>query len=164
MNFSIRPAVPNDIPDILKLTYSGIHIWGEDIVDKLKTYHLDVTCSYADMTARFNDRNNLFFVAELDGKTVGTVYVNIENGETAHMGGLYCSIRGGGLGTTLLRHAMDQASNAGSHQMECTIYENNIPSISLMKKYGANYCAEEVWDDVRYVSYRFDLSRILVSA
>lgn len=163
MNFLIRKATVSDAQCILELTIDGINTWGSEILPNLKPW-LDMVSSINDMRTRLSNPENNFYVAEHEGSIVGTIYLTTDASETAHMGGLYCSLKKCGLGTTLLRHAMDEAISLGCSLMKCEIYEGNVPSISLMKKYGATYSLDEYWAGVRYLTYQFELEEAYVAA
>lgn len=161
-NFTIRPAGLSDIPHILALTVNGIGIWGSHINSNLKPWLDEICCSSYIEKKILNPRHHIF-MAEKDDVVVGTVYLNTENQQVAHMGGLYCALRKSGLGTTLLQYVMEEACHRGYGAMECAIYENNVPSISLMKKYGAFHTDTETYDGINYLTYRFDLEYSLLS-
>lgn len=163
MNFLIRQATVSDAQRILELTIDGINTWGDEILPNLKPW-LDTVSSIDDMKARLRNPDNKFYVAEHENVIVGTIYLTTDNSETAHMGGLYCSLKQCGLGTTLLRYVMDKATTLGCSFMTCEIYEGNNPSISLMKKYGATYSTDEYWAGVRYMTYRFELEKAYATA
>lgn len=158
LNFLIRPALTSDVTTILDLTIDGIGVWGSHINSNLKPWLDEISCpEYVE--SRINHPNHHIFMAELNGNVVGTVYLNTENEKVAHMGGLYCSLKKSGLGTTLLHYVIDKASEYGYKYMDCAIYENNIASISLMEKYGAIHTDTEVYGDVNYRTYQFDFTK-----
>lgn len=163
LNFLIRPAQKSDIPAILSLTTEGINTWGGHITSNLKPWFDEISCA-AYVEAKIDNPSHHIFMAELDGKPVGTVYINTENENVSYMGGLYCSLKKCGLGTTLLKYVMDEAVSRGYTEMECEIYENNNASISLMSKYGAVHSHTDVYGGVNYRTYKFALSDMLVSS
>jgi len=159
-NFTIRPALLSDVPAILDLTVDGIRVWGSHISSNLKPW-LDEVCCSTYISSKINNPYHHIYIAENNGAIVGTVYLNRDNGEIAHMGGLYCSLKRSGLGTVLLQHAMNEAISHGYALMECAIYENNVASISLMSKYGAIHTDTEIYDGIKYKTYQFALEKSL---
>lgn len=157
MNITIRPAQKSDSPIIRSLILDGISIWGKGLEPNLKPW-VDVITTLDYIEKNIDSPHYRIFMAEYDGVPVGTVSVNFENTEISHMGGLYCDIKGHGLGTQLLHHTMNISSQHGYGKMECEIYEGNTPSISLMKKYGAYRTESSSVAEVTYLKYEFDLT------
>jgi ribosomal protein S18 acetylase RimI-like enzyme len=163
LNFTIRPALTSDIDDILSLTSEGIDIWGNHIKPNLKPWLDEISCpSY--VQDKLADPHHHIFMAELENQVVGTVYLNTSDGNIAHMGGLYCSLRKSGLGTILLNHVIQESIIRGYTAMDCDIYENNVASISLMEKYGAKHYATAQYGGVNYLNYVFDFANFPVYA
>ena len=152
MNFSIREARAQDAESIMSLTVDGIHTWGEDILDQLVPWTEQI-CNLAYAEQRLNNAGYRSFVAEQDTKIVGSIYLNLEDADIAHMGGLYCALKRSGLGTALLRTAMTESKNRGYSRMKCEIYSGNEPSIALMTKHGASYSHSVFFDGVEYHTY-----------
>jgi RimJ/RimL family protein N-acetyltransferase len=130
----------------------GIHLWGEDILDKLVPWTEQIG-NLAYFEQRLNDASYRSFVAEYENQVVGSIYLHLEPGDTAHMGGLYCSLKRSGVGSSLLRKAMSKAKDRGYSRMKCEIYAGNQASIALMTKHGAIYSHSELYDDVEYHTY-----------
>lgn len=152
MNFIIREACAHDAQSIMFLTVDGIHTWGEEILDQLVPWTEQI-CNLAYTEQRLNNTRYKSFVAERDTKVVGAIYLNLEDANIAHMGGLYCSLKRSGLGTALLRKAMAESENQGYSHMKCEIYSGNEPSIALMTKHGAVYSHSVFFADVEYRTY-----------
>lgn len=152
MNFLIREVCPQDAEAIMSLTVDGIQTWGADILDQLVPWTEQI-CNLAYTEQRLNNAGYRSFVAEQDTKVVGTIYLNLEDADIAHMGGLYCSLKRSGIGTALLRRAMTESKNHGYSRMKCEIYSGNEPSIALMTKHGAVYSHSELYDGVEYHTY-----------
>ena len=152
MNLLIREACVTDAAPIVSLTVEGIKTWGGDILDKLAPWTEQI-CNRTHVEQRLHDANYRSFVAEQNNKVVGSVYLNIEDADTAHIGGLYCSVKRCGVGSTLLRKAMSEAKNLRYTRVKCEIYSGNEASIALMTKHGAVYSHSELYDDVEYQTY-----------
>ena len=153
-NYCIKPATAEHVSDIHRLTLEGILIWGSDITENIKPW-VD-TLTEASFLEKIQSDDYEFFVAEDDaGKVIGTINMNTA---TRHMSGLYCDVRGMGLGTALLNRTFEVASDYGFEDFECEIREENIPSISLMTKYGAEKTGANPIAGVNYVIYTFPQS------
>lgn len=156
-NFSIRPATQADVTSILALTIDGIQVWGSHLTRNIQPW-LDETCNVNHIASKLSKPHHAIFVAVADGKTVGTISLDTANDSSSHMGGLYCSLKKRGIGTALLQHVMDASLDLGYDTMECEIYENNVASLSLMKKHGAEYDHTESCAGVNYLTYKFNLA------
>lgn len=152
MNLLIRKARKKDAASILSLTIEGIQTWGEDILDKLLPWTEQI-CNLHCVEQRLNNPAYQSFVGEKNNQVVGAVYLNLEDADIAHMGGLYCSLKRNGIGSALLRKAMSESKDLGYSQMKCEIYAGNEASIALMTKHGAFYSHSELYDDVEYHTY-----------
>lgn len=156
MDFLIREACVQDAKSIMSLTVDGIHTWGENILDQLVPWTEQI-CNLAYTEQRLNNAGYRNFVAEQETKIVGSIYLNLEDPNIAHMGGLYCSLKRSGLGTALLRKAMVESKSHGYSHMKCEIYSGNEPSIALMTKHGAVYSHSVFFGGVEYHTYVFTL-------
>lgn len=152
MNFTIREACARDATSILSLTVEGIQTWGEDILDRLVPWTEQI-CNLSYVEQRLKDATYRSFVAENDNQVVGSIYLHLQDGEIAYMGGLYCSLKRSGIGSALLRKAMSESKSLGYSRMKCEIYAGNEASIALMAKHGAVYSHSEPYDGVEYHTY-----------
>jgi len=122
---SIRPAQREDIATILELSIGG-NAKGRKIVD-------DPTDADAPEYQRAwdqieKDETNFYVIAELEGKPVGCMQVNILHGlagrgkprvqlEGVHVRADY---RGQGLGSQMIQWASEQAMNSGARMVQLT--------------------------------------------
>lgn len=87
------------------------------------------------------DRGNPHFIAEADGRVVGWCDI-VRHGRPihAHVGtlgmGLLAGWRGCGLGSTLMRAALDRARASGFQRVELTVRESNRNAIALYIRLG----------------------------
>ncbi|MBC9706664.1 MAG: GNAT family N-acetyltransferase [Enterococcus sp.] len=156
MNITIRPAEKSDVPIIRKLILEGIAIWGEGLETNLKPW-VDVITTIDYIEKNIVSSQYEIFVAEHEETIVGTISLDYNNPSISHMGGLYCDVKGQGLGTLLLQYAMKSSRDKEYRKMECEIYEGNYPSISLMEKYGAYHADSNTIAEVTYRRYEFNL-------
>jgi RimJ/RimL family protein N-acetyltransferase len=156
MNFLIRQANARDAESILSLTVTGIQTWGRDIWEELAPWTEEI-CNLIYVKKRLSNSHYKNFVAEQNEEIVGSIYLNLEDADTAYMGGLYCSLKRSGIGSALLHKAMDESKECGYARMNCEIYSGNTPSIALMTKNRAVYSHSELFDDVEYQTYSIKL-------
>lgn len=150
--YCIREAVAADAPAIHELTIDGINSWAPDIYESLKPW-VEATCSTEALAKKIAGNDYTYFVCvDGDEKVIGTAYLNVG---ACHMGGLYCGIKGRGMGTALMHKVFEVASFYGLDHVACEIYEHNVPSISLMTKLGAVKYKSNPFDDVVYDEYHF---------
>ena len=85
----------------------------------------------------FNN-NGVFFIAELDGKIIGSVAVSKINDEKCELRKLYVlkEHRSRGFGQILLDEAIDFASSNGYRKMELEVSQKHHKAISLYEKAG----------------------------
>lgn len=166
--YCIREATSEDAIAIHGLTIDGIGHWAADIYESLKPW-VEATCSPEALAKKISSKDYTYFVSsDANGNIVGTAYLNTTD---KYMGGLYCDIKGQGIGTALMNRVFETASAHELDHVACEIYENNIPSISLMTKLGAVKHKSNPFDGVVYDEYRFSaetytlrLSKSLVNA
>lgn len=156
MNIIIRPATLNDAETLQSLILNGISTWGKGIEENLKPW-VDVVGSTEYIENNIKNPDYLIFMAEHEGKVVGTIALNLDYGDIPHMCGLYCDTKGKGIGTKLLKYSMELSRELGYKQMKCEIYDGNLPSITLMKKYGGYHAGTHTVENIDYYEYTFDL-------
>lgn len=157
MKINIRPAVTSDAPAVQTLIINGISFWGEGVETNLKPW-TDVVTTLDHIEKNINNPQYSVFMAEVDGNVVGTISINFIQEHISHMGGLYCNIKGLGLGTQLLHYIMQVSLDRGYNKMECEIYDKNFPSLNLMRKYGAYERGLHIVENLTYLEYEFDLT------
>lgn len=150
--YCIREATCDDAQAIHTLTIDGINHWATDIYDSLKPW-VEATCSAPALAKKIASPDYVYYVSvDNNGVINGTSYVNIKDN---YFGGLYCGVKGKGMGTALLNKVFETASENSLPYLACEIYEHNIPSISLMTKLGAVWHQSNPFENVVYDEYRF---------
>jgi RimJ/RimL family protein N-acetyltransferase len=134
---TIRLAVPDDAAAITDF----VNVVGREkrwVLRERATWTLEEerkTLGAADGT------DSAFFVAEIDGRLCATL--NVARGrwpKNAHVAefGMAClpDCRGVGLGTALLRHALDWARSVGVQKVTLEVFASNEPALALYRKMG----------------------------
>ena len=80
-------------------------------------------------------------VAEVDGRVVGSLMLEVGRWRTAHLGRLGMMVhddhQGRGVGTALMAAAVDLADNwLGLRRVELEVYTDNAPALRLYRKFG----------------------------
>ena len=146
--YTIRHAAPEDIPAIHRMTVAGIHIWGADILDNLKPW-MDRECTPEFILGKVLSPDYEFFVAESsDGVIVGTVNINTV---TNHLYGMYCEVRGKGVGTALASRVVKVAEAYRMEDIKTEVIYGNWPASGLAEKYGAVLVGNKLDAGVNYV-------------
>jgi RimJ/RimL family protein N-acetyltransferase len=81
------------------------------------------------------------FVALVDGRVVGWCDINVTSRETmSHVGtlgmGIDSNFRGLGIGSALIKAALDKSKEVGIEKVELGVFESNSPAIRLYEKVG----------------------------
>lgn len=148
--YIIRHAVPEDIPAIHRMTVEGIHIWGADILENLKPW-MDRECTQEFILGKVLSPDYEFFVAVSDdGTVVGTVNINTV---TNHLYGMYCEVRGEGVGNALAGQVMEVVEAYGMEDIRTEVIYGNVPASGLAEKYGAVLIGNKLDAGVNYAVY-----------
>lgn len=156
----LKTATADEIPQILALIHEGIEFWAGDDYPKLRQWY-DETYTYEYVLNRVN--HGFTIVAHKEdnpGIIAGTINLNHVSDEEGYLGSLYCKIKGQGLGTQLLEHALHFAETQGHELVSCNIFEHNTISRNLMVKHGAKFTKRETWGGYNYDTYQFNLSEM----
>jgi len=134
---TIRRAVPDDAAAITEF----VNVVGREkrwVLRERATWTLEEerqTLGAAD------GKETAFFVGEIDGRLSATL--NMARGrwpKNAHVAefGMAClpDCRGVGLGTALLRHALDWAGSVGVQKVTLEVFASNDPALALYRKLG----------------------------
>lgn len=119
----IRPAARDDVPAI-------VHMLADDPIGRTREAFAAPLpdCYYAAFDAITAQPGNALFVAELDGRVAGTYQFTAIPCLT-HRGGtralveavhVHTTLRGRGIGETMMRHAIDRARTLGCRIVQLT--------------------------------------------
>jgi ribosomal protein S18 acetylase RimI-like enzyme len=137
-------AMPVDIVPIEERHVEGFHRT-LDFVARERRYLAFLEAPPIESTRAFVlgqiKRGNPHLVAVTEGEVVGWCDVTPKDRPIyAHVGilgmGLLPPLRGRGLGTALMHHALAAAKAFGFHRVELTVRENNLRAIELYKRVG----------------------------
>jgi RimJ/RimL family protein N-acetyltransferase len=159
MSYVIKYACADDIPSIISLMDGGIRQWSGEAFRKVEVWHR-MACTVEAVTSKLRVCGEGFLVAyNADSSIIGTIFVEPITEKLCHSGGLYLSKeeQGRGLGTLLLQEAIAYASRNNYEEMDCEIYEHNVPSLSLVRKLGAELTYSKTFDSIVYQRYVFNL-------
>ncbi len=162
MNLQIRLATNADVPEVVRVIRAVYdeYAFSWDEAD----YHADLY----DLEAHYDAAGQPFFVAEVDGKMVGTAALALFDGVTGEVGscslvqgvvrvgGADCSLerlyvhpdgRRGGVGRSLLMRVMDEARDRGRTTMEMWSDKRFADAHRLYQKLGAQVVGERICHD-----------------
>ncbi|MBV8463466.1 MAG: GNAT family N-acetyltransferase [Acidimicrobiales bacterium] len=133
MSVSVRPATVDDVDAAVDLyaevAGEGRWIAGEAPVDKLARH------ARFETSVRRDDAQ--MFVAELDGRIVGELGIELASYGVAELGMMVATgVRGRGVGSALLAAAIDWARQAGAHKIALQVWPHNEPALALYRKFG----------------------------
>ncbi|HXW05778.1 MAG TPA: GNAT family N-acetyltransferase [Vicinamibacterales bacterium] len=138
----IRLAIPADLPGI-------VAIYNEAVAQRFATADLEPV-TVEQRTAWYDDHDPArlpIYVAERGGEVTGWCALSAYRaGRTALVRTAEISYyvradsRGQGIGTALVRHAVEDAPRVGKRVLFGILLERNAPSIRLMRK-----CGFELW-------------------
>lgn len=129
----IRPMRPSDAADMYELRTRPNAMWG--------TLQLP-TILYADVAASCAAQpDNHKLVAEVEGKAVGSLWLNVGAARLRHTGYIGMCVhdqyQGRGLGKALMAAALDLADNwLGLERVVLDVYPDNERAVNLYRKFG----------------------------
>ena len=158
----IRLAINEDVPDavrVVKAVFDEYNFtWDAD------DYHADLY----DLEAHYGRASQPFFVAEMDGKVVGTAALGLHDpipgevgatvwhGGAIRVGGTDCSLerlyvhpdsRRGGIGRSLLEHVLNEGRKRKRRQLEMWSDKRFGDAHRLYEKLGARVVGERICHD-----------------
>ena len=166
MDLEIRPATPDDIPDLARLLIIAADGWIDavyhDLIPGLPTNKIvEKRFHYAGTTASYENSR----VAEKQGRVIGKLhafptdelesdpvdplvpekrYVLFKPFENLHTPGsyyidvvaVYPEFRGQGVGTQLMSLAFSQAKKGGFAELSLVVFEQNVRAVQLYQRLG----------------------------
>ena len=143
MSYLNRRATRYDLPAIQQLildaSVDGVGIGGTQ--SELHAWQ-KVNASLDLLASRLSKEDTLVLVAESSFKSggstqiVGTAYATVKDDKIGYLGGLYCSLRGQGVGTGLLKELEEWLRVNGARSIEMAVSEKNAHMIGLSTKLG----------------------------
>jgi len=139
MDFKIRKALPEDVPHIVRLLADDeLGETREKLSDPLAPEY------YAAFDAINNDRNSYLMVAELNGKIIGTLqltlitYLTYCGGRRGLIEGVRTdkTLRGHGIGTTMVKWAIEKSQEAGCHLVQLTTDKKRSDALAFYEGLG----------------------------
>lgn len=129
----IRPIHPNDALDMQETRTRPNAMWGTMQIPTLPLEDVQAWCNHSP--------NGYTFVAEVDGKAVGSLGLVVGQNRQRHLAGLGMMVhddyQGRGLGKGLMAAALDLADNwLGLERVELEVYTNNPRAIQLYRNFG----------------------------
>ncbi|HEX8738409.1 MAG TPA: GNAT family N-acetyltransferase [Pyrinomonadaceae bacterium] len=121
--------------------------------DDLKTY-MDAAFAVETIAAELNDREVIYFIAEIDGEAVGYAKLKKNSREDGTAGErpielcrLYSlnEFIGKGIGKALMRHSIDYARANNHDFMWLGVWEYNYRAQKFYEKFGFEKCGEHVF-------------------
>lgn len=144
----IRQATIEDVSAIIKLNHDGILSWGADFQPVLQEW-IDSVCNPDYFNELIQHPEKALLVAECGGKVVGTAYGYPESGRF-HTGGMYLSLRGQGVATSLMAGLIAEARKLGFKELSSTIHENNYGALRFVSRMGWVHKDAEKFDGINY--------------
>lgn len=150
MNYLNREARESDllcIKEIIRIaSVEGIGIEGtqEELFAWQKT-----NCAISLLKSRLEDSKTLLLVSETfqtneDIKSlVGTAYAVIKEGNKGYLGGLYCLVKGNGIGGGLIKELSLWLEKRGARSIKIVVAGGNKPMLCLANKLGFNVIGSE---------------------
>lgn len=146
MEFTIREAVKEDMPQVLRLTLELAVFEKED--DAVEITVADLVADGFGTVKKFQ-----CFVAEKQGVIVGSALVyprySTWKGEVLHLEDLIVTekMRGSGLGTALLNKVVEYGHELGVKRISWEVIDWNEPAIDFYESKGAKVMRD--WDVVQ---------------
>lgn len=138
-NITLRTAIRDDVPAIIRLLADDpLGAQRERYTQPLPSQY------YAAFNEIHSDKHNYLMVAELDNQIVGTLqltlitYLTYQGGKRALIEGVRTdkSVRGQGIGKTMLVWAIQKAKEEGCHVVQLTTDKKRPDALEFYKNLG----------------------------
>lgn len=139
MAFNIRKARRDDVPSIVRL------LANDPLGNQRESYQDPLLVKYYAAFDEIDaDKNQYLIVAEDEQKIIGTLqfsiitYLTYQGGKRGQVEGVRINeaYRGQGIGTLMVKWAIDKAYEAGCHLVQLTMDKKRLDTIEFYKKLG----------------------------
>lgn len=132
----VRPPRLEDAVDLWELGRQPRVMWG---TLQMPTTTLEQRRHRLEQS--LDDPNRYSYVAEVDGRVVGNVGLEVLRGRRRHIGSIAMAVhdayQGRGVGTALMAATMDLADNwLGLRRVELQVHVDNEPALALYRHFG----------------------------
>ncbi len=135
---AVRPqrGRPPDAVDLWELGRQPRVMWGT-----LQMPTTTLEQRYRRLEQSLDDPNRYSYVAEVGGRMVGNIGLEVLRGRRRHVGSIAMAVhdayQGRGVGTALMEAAMDLADNwLGLRRVELQVHVDNEPALALYRRFG----------------------------
>ena len=133
MTIAVRPAVEHDLDAAVDL-YVAVAEEGTGIAAEAP---VDRPGRRQRFESSIRREDAQFFVAEADGRLVGTLGIEVQRYGVAELGMMVAGdMRGRGVGSALMHAALAWARNAGAHKISLQVWPHNEAALALYRKFG----------------------------
>ena len=133
MTATVRPAVEDDLDAAVDL-YVAVAEEGTGIAAEVPVDRPGRRQRFESPIRRDDAQ---FFVAEDDGRLVGTLGIEVQGYGVAELGMMIAAdMRGRGIGSALMDTAVAWAREAGAHKISLQVWPQNEAALALHRRFG----------------------------
>jgi ribosomal protein S18 acetylase RimI-like enzyme len=156
-DFVIRTATADDIDELVRLAgttfYDAFVKYPENSLDDLNMV-IDEYFNKTRMTSEFNDPDVTYYIAEIDGVSVGYAKVrrhchkeSVTGNDPIEICSLYLveEFIGKGIGKAVMKHCLEFAEQHGHDTVWLGVYSRNFHAIDFYRNFGFERCGEHIF-------------------